>query len=411
MSLLERTRQIVPTRALDPAGPWRRLSVAFGFGAVGALALALMLVLPAMAAWVTDPQSPDSWFEALTLAPVVWVMAHRGSTGVPGEEVAVTFPLLGLTIAAVLCARSAARAALVQTEGQSHDHDEAAWWHLPAVYVGGYTLTGVALALVAWLGPARPNPIYVIPGALLVASVGLVLGVLKARKDGIDPSLDTMVERVIEPIPVVIRRAWQPALRGAGILLGLGALLVLAAVVLSWSRISEISQELGTGLTGGIVLALGQLFALPNAAAWGGAWLSGAAFQIGPVSVGHAAMSPGILPMVPALGALPEAGAGPAWAPFTPLIPVAVGLAVGWWASGALTALASFTMKIQTAATAGGIAALLVLLVAFLGSMGVSGGSMSYVGPSWVTILLLPIEVALGAVASASALHYWRTLR
>lgn len=414
MSLLERTRQIVPATALDASQPWRRLLVSAGFGAVGALALALVLVVPAMAAWVTDAQSPDSWFDALSIAPVLWVLAHRGSAGIPGDDVAVTFPVLGLTLLAVLLARSAGRAALVQSEDAGTRRDpesEAAWWHLPAAYIGGYAGTGFLLALLAWLGPARPNPLYVLPGALAVGAVGLYLALLRSNRDGTDPRSGEILDRISAPIPVVLLRALRPALRGALALLAMGALLVLASVAMSWSRISEISGELNAGMTGGIVLALAQLLALPNLAAWGSVWMSGAAVQVGPIAVGHAAVSPGVLPMVPVLGALPEAGAGPAWAPFTPIIPVAIGAVVGWYALAELTSLASLKIKVQTASLAGALAAALVLLVGFVGSMGVSGGTMSFVGPSLVAVPLLVLEMAVGAVASAAALHYWRTLR
>lgn len=409
MTLLERTRQIVPTPDLDLSRPWRRLLVAVGFGAVGALALVLALMIPAMAAWVADTQSPDSWVDALTLAPVMWALAHRGSTSVPGSEVAVTFPALGLTALAVLCAYHAAKAVLAQPE--PNGDEDTVWWHQPAAYLGGYAGTGLVVTLLAWIGPARPNPVYVLPGAALVAAIGFALAMWRAEGDGRDAELAQVRDLIHDRLPVVLQRAMRPALRGAMALLGVGLVLVLLAVALSWSRVTEISGELETGLAGGVVLALGQLLALPNLAAWAGGWLSGAAVQIGPVTVGHAAVSPGVLPMVPILGGLPEAGAGPAWASFTPLIPVAVGALVGWWSAAELTSLASLKMKVQLAAVAGGLAAAVVLLLGFLGTMGVSGGEMSYVGPSPVTVLLLPLEVALGAAGCAAVLHFVRTRR
>src|SRR5699024_3496109 len=119
-------------------------------------ALALVLVIPTMAVWVTDAQGSNSWFDALTMAPVLWVLMHRGSTGVPGDDVAVTFPVLGLTLLAVVLARSAAKAALTQTDDEvapaDPDTEDPPWWRLPAAYVGGYAGTGFVLALLAWLG-------------------------------------------------------------------------------------------------------------------------------------------------------------------------------------------------------------------------------------------------------------------
>ncbi|WP_392424075.1 DUF6350 family protein [Barrientosiimonas humi] len=416
MTLLERTRQIVPGPSLDPQHRWQRLLVAAGFGAVAAFALALILVVPSVAGWVTDAQSTATWSDALSFAPALWVLVHRGSVTAPGDAVAVTAPLLALTAGAVLLARSAARAALVRVDesapSRSGDVDDRdAWWHLPAAFVGGYALSGVLLALLAWVGPTRPNPLYVIPGSVVVAALGMGWALLRSREDPEAAAALEVIDGLTERVPLVVRRALRPALVGAGTLLVLGALLALTAVALSWSRVSQIGGELGVGGTAGVLLTLGQLLALPNVAAWSAAWLSGASVTVGPVSVGHAAISPGLLPMVPAFGAIPEAGAGPAWAPFVPLVPVAVGVLVGLLTLRRLTSLASLQVKVRTAAVAGALAGGIVLAVGYLGSMGLSEGAMSYVGPHPLALVLLPLELAVGAVASATALHYWRTRR
>ncbi|BDZ59097.1 cell division protein PerM [Barrientosiimonas endolithica] len=437
MTLLERTRQIVPGPSLDPQHRWHRLLVAAGFGAVAAFALALILVVPSVAGWVTDAQSTATWSDALSFAPALWVLVHRGSVTAPGDAVAVTAPLLALTAGAVLLARSAARAALVKVDtdvrpapsattsstastastasDDADSEDDArggdAWWHLPAAFVGGYALSGVLLALLAWVGPTRPNPLYVLPGSIVVAALGMGWALLRSREDPEADAALEVIDGLTERVPVVVRRALQPALVGAGVLLVLGALLALVAVALSWSRVSQIGGELGVGATAGVLLTLGQLLALPNVAAWSAAWLSGASVTVGPVSVGHAAISPGLLPMVPVFGAIPEAGAGPAWAPFVPLVPVAVGAVVGLLTLRRLTSLASLQVKVRTAAVAGALAGGIVLAVGYLGSMGLSEGAMSYVGPHLLAIPLLLLELVVGAVAAATALHYWRTHR
>lgn len=412
MTLLERTRQIVPGPSLDPQHRWQRLLVAAGFGAVAAFALALILVVPSVAGWVTDAQSTATWSDALSFAPALWVLVHRGSVTAPGDAVAVTAPLLALTAGAVLLARSAARAALVKVDSDERDERGGdAWWHLPAAYVGGYALSGVLLALLAWVGPTRPNPLYVLPGSVVVAALGMGWALLRSREDPEAAAALEVIDGLTERVPLVVRRALRPALVGAGVLLVLGALLALVAVALSWSRVSQIGGELGVGATAGVLLTLGQLLALPNVAAWSAAWLSGASVTVGPVSVGHAAISPGLLPMVPAFGAIPEAGAGPAWAPFVPLVPVAVGAVVGLLTLRRLTSLASLQVKVRTAAVAGALAGGIVLAVGYLGSMGLSQGAMSYVGPHPLALVLLPLELVVGAAAAATALHFWRTRR
>lgn len=407
MSLLERTRQIVPTVKSGPTTPKQVLAVAAGYGAVGALALTLVLIVPVLLAWLADPQSTASWLEAMSFAPDAWVLAHRGSLGVSDLGISVVAPPLLLTALAVLSARMACRASLA---------------HLPsartatgvvralACFVAGYTLTGAVLALSAWVGPARPNPLIVLPGAALVATLGAGWALWRDHAKGTGVA-SPLFEALEERTPLLLIRAWRPAVVGAGVLAGIGLLLVLLAIVTSYSRVSSISSELGPGSMGLIVLTLGQLLAAPNLAFFAATWLSGASLSVGPVVVGHATVTPGVLPMVPVLGALPEAGAGPWWAPFVPFIPALVGCVVGHRALANLTSLASLRAKVQTAALAATLAGLLVFALALVGSMGVSGGSLDYIGPSLLALPLLLAELVLGAVLTAAALHYWRNHR
>lgn len=408
MTLLDRTRRPVTaarpgSTAVGPVRDWQRAATAAGYGALGALAGALALVVPALVAWLTDPKGTTAWTDAMSMAPTFWVLAHRGSVTVPGDAVGVTLPLLLLTLGAVLLARVAARHALIRTEA---DTGRRSWWLLPISFVGGYSVTGAALALLAWIGPARPNPLAVLPGAVLVAAVAMVWSVLR---DAEEPDAAEVLLGWRDRLPAAMVRAFRPAMEGAAALLALGLVLVGSMLVTGWSDVVQVQRELGAGGAGSVLLILAQVAALPNAAAWGASWLSGAAVQIGPVSLGHAAVTPGILPMVPALGALPSAGVAPAWAPFVPVLVLAVGALVGWRSTARLTRLAAFTTKVSHAATAGALAAGLVLLVAFVGSMGLSGGSLAYVGPSLLAAPLLILEMSLSAVVAAVAAHYWRT--
>lgn len=406
MSLIERTRTL-PNQPVHPGHPWKLLTVAAGYGAIGALALVLLLLIPAVAGWAADPQSTVSWTAAMSFAPALWVLAHRGSVQVPTDQVSVTLPLLLLTGLAVLLARTAAASSFAHI----HEEDERAWWHLPAAFVGGYAGTGVLLSLFAWLGPARPNPIFVVPGAALVSSLGMLWALLRARHREQGGIADHVLDGLEERVPRLVQRALRPALRGAIALLLLGTLVVAVMVATGFGRISEVGAELGVNGIGGAVLTLGQLAALPNAVAWSALWTTGAAVQIGPVAVGHAAVTPGVLPMIPALGALPEAGAGPAWAPFVPVLPILVGAWIGRSALEQVTALSSVKVKVATATTAAALAGLMVLLVGFVGAMGVSGGTLSYVGPSLTAIPLAVLEPAIGAALAAFVLHHWRLRR
>ncbi|YAL82655.1 DUF6350 family protein [Dermacoccaceae bacterium W4C1] len=409
MSLLDRAR---PTSTTSGSGAsWQRAAAGFGYGVLAAFGLALILLVPVVAAWVTDSQGSSTWTDALATVPVLWVLIHRGTVSVPDSGAAATLPLLAVTVGAVLLARYTARQALYRIDERSGSDADEPWWRVPAGFVLGYTLSGAVLALLGWAGQARPNPIFVLPGAALVAAAGMLWALLSARRSGDAPEADAVLAELTERIPVVLRRAWASALWGAAALAGLGVIVVVLAVVTSWNRISQINGELDAGVVGTTVLVVAQLAALPNIMAWAAGWLSGAAVSVGPVSVGHAAITPGVLPMVPALGALPEAGAGPAWAPFTPILVLAVGGFVGWHATRAMTTLSTLTAKVQGATLAAALSGVIVLAVGFVGALGVSGGSMSYVGPHLLTVPLLLLELAVGAAVAAVALHYRRLMR
>lgn len=405
MTLLDRTRlHSTPPGpgSTDPGGAGLRAATAAGYGALGALAGTLALVVPALLAWLTDPKGTTSWTDALSSAPTFWVLAHRGSVAVPGDAVTVTLPLLALTLGALWLARIAARHALAHTESDA----DRTWWLTPAAFVGGYALTGAVLALLAWIGPSRPSPVTVLPGAVVVAAVAMVWATLR---DSDEPAARPVLLALQERLPATLSRALRPALEGFAVLMAVGLLLVMLLLVTGWSGVSQVHGELGAPTTGSVLLVLGQLAAVPNAAAWGAVWVSGAAVQIGPVTLGHASVTPGILPMVPALGALPQAGAAPAWAPFVPVLVLAAGGLVGWRSAARTTRLAAFSTKLVLAAVAGALAAVLVLVTAFVGSLGLSGGSLSYVGPSPLAVPLLIVEMSLSAVVAAAAVHYWRT--
>ena len=405
MSLLERTRQFVPTPSSSDR-PLNALLVAAGYGAVGALSLVLLLVVPVTIAWLADSQSTVSWSDALTFAPDTWVLAHRGTLGVPAGDLSVTAPPLLLTGLAVLLARVAAASTLTQLTSRTR----GLWPKVALSYAGGYALTGVVLALVGRIGPGKPGFIMVVPGAFVVAAIGMAWALWRDHTRGEGIASEQLTEWG-NRLPAVLVRALRPALVGVWALLAVGLLLVLVAVALSWGRVSEINGELQPGIVGGTLLTGAQLTAAPNFAAYVMAWLSGASIHLGSVSVGHAAITPGILPMVPVLGAVPEAGAGPWWAPFVPILPVVIGGFVGWRTLRGLTVLASLKAKVQTAAIAGVLSGVGLLLLAYVGSMGVGGTALDHVGPSLMAVPLLIAELVIGAVLTATVLHYWRTHR
>lgn len=405
MSLLERVRTNLPSSSASSGEPrdWRQLSVAAGYGAVGAVTLALLLILPVMVAWAADAQSTTSWTDALSFAGDGWALAHRGHVSVAtGAAHSVTFAPLLLTALAVVFARMGAKAMLTHLSGRS-----GAWWEGPSSYIGGYVVTGLVLSGLALTGPAHPNLLTVLPGALVVGLAGCTWALLRSD----DPVAEQAKTFVDQRISLPTRRALRPATEGVLAYLGVGLVVVLLLVLTHASQVGDLNGQLQPGVLGGVVLWAGQLAALPNLLLWSAGWTTGASMNLGAVSVGSTSVHGGLLPMIPVLGAVPDAGPLPTGSVLAPIVPVLLGVFVGYRALGKLTTYASLKTKALTAAQAVGMTAVIVLVLSWLSTAGVSGGSLDYIGPSLMLVPMLVVELLLGALLATLFLHWKRALR
>lgn len=405
MSLLDRVRTNLPSSLASPDGPrdWRQLSIAAGYGAVGAITLGLLLIVPVMVAWGADAHSTTSWTDALSFSGDGWALAHRGHVSVAvGGGHAVTFAPLVLTALAVVFARMAAKAMLTHLSDRS-----GAWWEGPASYIVGYVVTGLLITGLAMTGPARPNLLTVLPGALVVGFAGCLWALLRSD----EPVAKHATTIVGERISLSTRRALPPATEGVLGFLGIGLVVVLALVVTHLSSIGDLNGQLRPGLLGGIVLWAGQLAALPDLLVWSAGWTTGAPMHIGAVTIGGTSVHGGLLPMIPVLGAVPGAGGLPAGTRVAPLLPVLLGAFVGYRSLAKLTTYASLKAKVITAAQAAAMTAAIVLVLSWLSTAGVSGGSLDYIGPSLLIVPLVVGELVLGALLATLFLHWKRAVR
>lgn len=404
MSLLDRARSTLPTPATSrEPRDWLQLAIAAGYGAVGAITLGLVLIVPVMAAWAADPHSTTSWTDALSFSGDGWALAHRGHVAVAaGASHSVTFAPLVLTALAVVFARMAAKAMLTHLSGRS-----GAWWEGPSSYILGYVVAGLVITGLALSGPAHPNLVTVLPGAIVVGAAGCAWALLRSD----EPVAEQAKTFVDDHLSLSTRRALRPATQGVLGYLGIGAVIVLVLAVTHASQVGELNGQLQPGILGGVVLWVGQLAALPNLALWAGGWATGASVQLGAVSVGSTSVHGGVLPMIPVLGAVPGAGPLPTGTNLAPLLPVLLGCFVGHRALSNLTTYASLKTKVVTAAQAAGLTALIVLVLSWLSTAGVSGGSLDYIGPSLLIVPLLVVELLLGALVATLFLHWKRALR
>ncbi|HEU4330709.1 MAG TPA: DUF6350 family protein [Lapillicoccus sp.] len=367
-------------------------------GALAAVGSWLLLALPALVVWVATAHTTVGWGDALGVASAGWFLGHGAS--VTAGDVTLSLAPLGITLVALHLTVRAARRLLDRTERVALG---TTW---PRILVRqllpGFVLGYGAVALVAWLltvaGPARVGFAAVLV-ALAVPLLALAWALLRRYVAGAETG---GVGLWLDRLPRWLPRAVRPGIHGAAILLGVGVLLVVVMVVARWSTVSGLHAAVNAGAVGGVVLTAGQLLLLPNLAVWGLAWLAGPGFQIadgGTVTLAGA--HPGLMPMVPVLGALPSDGSWSGWLLGLLSVPVLVGVGIGWLGCRSLARLSSWRTKIASALTAAVTSAAALTVLAALGSGAVGVERLSAVGTRpWLFGVVLLGQLAAGAAAS-----------
>lgn len=354
-------------------------------------------MVPVFAAWTLDAQSTSSWNDTLGVAIDLWALAHRGHVVVDG--ITVVFSPLLLTLGCVLAACFGARAAFPDERLRAADLRA-----IMLAYVGGYVVAAQVLGIVAGLGHSHIHWWSLIVGPALVAALGVAWTAWHERKHS--PELAAFDEVVVEATPLLLRRSLSAGLRGAGLFAALSLLLLVVLIAWHAPRVWAVQQALAPGVVGGCLLVLAQVMALPNLLAHMAGWTTGAPFEAGAVSIGHSGMTPGTLPMVPALGALPDHVGPWAWAALA--VPIGVGVFIGWASGRALTRFASLRAKLTVAASAAAVTTVTMWLLWWFSTASVSRGLLEYAGPSWQAWLVAPLLLVLPALATAAARH-WRS--
>ena len=178
-------------------------------------------------------------------------------------------------------------------------------------------------------------------------------------------------------------------------------------VVAHLGRIGRLYGTLGADPVGMSVLSLGQLMVLPNVALWAASWMAGPGFGFGEgTAITWSQSNPGLLPLIPGLGAVPGPGPLPAGLWLMVLVPVAAGAYVGWRALAALARLSSWQVKAKTAASACVVAALVLTLASALAGGSLGAARLNGLGaPSLVFGLTVLGELFLGAGVVVALSH------
>lgn len=396
MRLLERVRPIrtpIGRVRVPSGGAWWAPVVS---GALAATASWLTLALPALAVWVATPRTTVGWGDALGVASAAWFLAHGSPVSVGASSISIV--PLGLWALALAVTTRVLGRLLDRTEAAAKGTTwpgQLARRHLPG-FVGGYA----GFALLAWLltlaGPARPGPVGVLV-VLLVPGLAAATALVRRHLTG---RAAPLAGDVLDRLPRWVARSLAPGVWGAAALLMLAAVLVLVMVVVRLSSVTSLYAALGTGLLGGLVLTLGQLAFLPDVVIWALAWVAGPGFSVADgSSVTLSGARPGLMPMIPLLGALPTEGVWSRWLLLVIVLPVAVGVAVARRACRSVAQLSSWRTKLTTSVAAVAVSAITIGILAALATGSAGLERLRQVGPNPVALTAALLgELALGAV-------------
>lgn len=398
MSLLDRHRH--PTANLSgtssnglAGGPLRWRSAMAGCSA--AVVSLMIIALPALLAWVASSESTVDWTRALSVGSCAWLLAH-GADLRSGSATISLIPLL-LTAVPLVVATTAARRIVMQLDA-GRPRRLRRWGglrcdvaHAGIAFVASYAAVGLVVAFATFGQPLRASVLSSVLGTVVVAVVSMFAAVsLEFRGDigSVAPDLSAAVEARLS---VAFRRAVRPGLWGALAIFCGGLALTLGAVAMHLDRIGRLYDTLGADPVGVGVLSLGQVMVLPNVALWAASWLAGPGFGFGEGSaITWSHSDPGLLPLIPGLGALPDPGPLSSGLWLGVLVPIAAGGLVGWLAVREVARLSAWQVKARTAASACLVASLVLTLASAL-----AGGSLGAVRLGWVGAPPLVFGVAV----------------
>lgn len=217
---------------------------------------------------------------------------------------------------------------------------------------------------------------------------------------------DGLVDRVRAALPPRFAAVPAAAARGAAAavagVVGVGALLLVVALIARGGETIALYDSAGLDLTGVVVVALGQLAYLPVLVVWAVSFAAGPGFALGTgTSVTPAGTSLGVVPGIPVLGVVPPSTSP--WLLVLALLVVGAGVLGGLVARRALAREADAEGLGPRAAALGGMVlvvgvAALALGAAASGSLG--PGALAETGPSpWWLALAVALETGGGAAA------------
>ncbi|MFX0538237.1 DUF6350 family protein [Ornithinimicrobium sp. Y1847] len=374
---------------------------------------AIAIATPTVVAWLAEERSTASFWQTVGASVDLWAMAHRAEVRTPAADI-VLAPLLLTAGLVLLCWYAARQVVFNRADVMARVPRIGGWrsaWHALAgrdatAFVLGYVVAGLLLAHTASFGLAPVWLPSLVPGAVLVPLLALVLVWWGEHRRDDHPTVDAGLRWVRARTPVLVRRGVPAAVE---VLVGLAVvcfLLVVGVLLVRGERVLSLYGALDAGIVGTVVLTVAQVLAIPNLMVWALSWLSGAGLTVGTVHVGWTESTPGDLPLLPVLGALPEPGVLPPGLWAMAMVPLVAGGWLGYRAVGAASRLASWWTKAQIALFGALVVGLSALVLGWLATGGLTPGLLGTIGVQpWLFAGLLTAEVAAGALLVVTLMH------
>lgn len=317
-----------------------RLIVAFLAAVDAAIAVAVGLaatLAPLTLLWVFGLGGAADWGVLWPAGVAVWQLGnlvpldvtlpadYLAATGIDAAAASFTLSLAPLAFAAftaIFAARSGVRA----SRADAWITGVVTGTLVFAALTAGAALTSQneIVAPVLWQAILFPILVFALPA--LVAAVVTEWreaggGVIARLRDRVEAARSGWAD-----VPALVARGAAVVVMG---LVGIGAVVAAVAVFARAGQIVALYQAGNVDVIGAVVLTLAQLAYAPTLAVWGGAFAAGPGFLVGEgASVSPAGTQVGVIPGIPALGAIPESTTS--WLLLLALAPVALGAFAGW---------------------------------------------------------------------------------
>ncbi|HEY3631702.1 MAG TPA: DUF6350 family protein [Jatrophihabitantaceae bacterium] len=339
-------------------------------GGFAAVAGAVLGALVGLLCWLPDAGVSGHPLSAVRGGLLGFLASQHGGVTIDGVATGLA-PMFGLIVVVALAAR--AGTTLAEVAGQLRERRRRALVEAGAIQALTYALVCLVLVPLSGLGTTSARPVPVVAAAFVLFGCVAFTTVLRGQVR----------------LPDHVRAGVRGAAGALGCYVGAGALLLAGSLIMHASTVTEMSRQVGGGISGLPILVLGILLA-PNAAVAGAAYLAGPGFAVGSgatftvFSTGH-----GVLPAFPLLGALPGGDGAPpivlAWMALTVLAAGFVAARVAGREHGA-----------HGVAVAAGLAGVGMAVLAWLGGGAMGSGRLHTIGASpWQAGLAVAGEVAV----------------